>query len=388
MREADARSGRRLAGASRFKGAIEPIDSNGRLSVTAQDGGVAKDAPFPVRDHGDAAGRLIPWLTANHALVAADVALIACRIVHGGDRYREATLVQGAVLDDIERLDELAPLHNAASAAILRAMGTTELGGRPAVAVFDTAFHSTIPEVAYRYGIDWELAERHGIRRFGFHGTSHQYLALRYCELTATPLAQANIVSLHLGAGSSVTAIKNGKSIDTSMGFTPLEGLMMGTRSGDIDASIVGYLARKEGVSVAEVERWLNKRSGLLGVSGRSQDTRVLSQHAATDHRAQLALEMFAYRAKKYTGAYLAALGGASAIVFGGGIGENSPDVRRLICEGLEWFGLSLDPEKNARTIDAEGRITKEGSRLHAYVIPTQESLMIAHEAVRAFPNP
>jgi acetate kinase len=201
--------------------------------------------------------------------------------------------------------------------------------------------------------------------------------------MTGTPITKTNIITLHLGGGCSVAAIKNGESVDTSMGFTPLEGLVMGTRSGDIDPALVGFLARKENVSVEVVERWLNKESGLLGISGISQDMRILSQRANTDQRARLALEVFSYRAKKYVGAYLAAMGGAAAVVFGGGIGEHAPGIRQSVCEGLEWLGLELDPARNAALLGQEGCITPPGSRLHAYVIPTDEGLMMAHLALR-----
>jgi acetate kinase len=254
--------------------------------------------------------------------------------------------------------------------------------GMPLIAVFDTAFHRTIPDHARLYPIPWELTKRHGIQRYGFHGISHRYLMLRYAELTGTPLEQTRIITLHLEGGSSATAIVGGKSVDTSMGFTPLEGLMMGTRSGDIDPALTTFLARKENVSLVVVEEWLNKKSGLLGVSGRSQDTRELVRLQARHERSRLALDIFAYRVRKYIGAFLAAMGGASAIVFGGGIGENTPDVRRRICEGFDWFGLEFDPDRNLTIINSEGQITRDGSRLHAFVIPTEEGLMIAHEAL------
>jgi len=205
---------------------------------------------------------------------------------------------------------------------------------------------------------------------------------LRYSEITGTPVAQTNIVTLHLGGGCSAAAIKNGESVDTSMGFTPLEGLVMGTRSGDIDPALVGFLARKENVSVEVVERWLNTQSGLLGISGISQDVRILIERADTDQRARLALDVFCYRAKKYVGSYLAAMGGAAAVVFSGGIGEHAPTIRQSICEGLEWLGLELDPAQNADLVGREGRISRERSRLDAYVIPTDEGLMMAHLAL------
>jgi acetate kinase len=286
------------------------------------------------------------------------------------------------VLDQIEALDDLAPLHNAQSVAILRSCMATFGSLVPIVAVFDSAFHATLPEVAYRYPLEYDLAERHGIRRYGFHGISHKYLALRYSELRQIPLEQVNIITLHLGGGASATAIRGGKSVDTSMGFTPLEGLMMGTRCGDIDPSLVAYLARKESVGCDTVQHWLNKKSGLFGVSQVSQDTRVLAKTAGD--RSHLALAMFAYRVRKYIGAYVAAMGGATAVIFAAGIGENSPNVRGPICEGLECLGLDLDPKLNAETIDREGCITRAGSRIEAWVIPTEEELMMARDAISA----
>jgi acetate kinase len=307
------------------------------------------------------------------------VEMIVCRVVHGASLFREPTRVDADMLAKLEDTEDLAPLHNANSIAILRGCLNKSV---PVVAVFDTAFHTSLPEVAYRYAIDFELAERHGIRRYGFHGISHKYLTLRYAEMRGIALDQVNIVTLHLGGGCSACAIQKGKSVDTSMGFTPLEGLMMGTRSGDIDPSLVDFLVRKEGVNSASVEKLLNKSSGLLGVSGTSQDVRVLMKNQ--DRRSQLALEMFAYRISKYVGAYLAALNGADAVIFSGGIGENAAEVRAAVCERLRWFGLDFDSEQNAATVGREGCISRSQSRLKAFVIPTQESLMMAKDAAEA----
>jgi acetate kinase len=376
---ADPPSGDQVRGQEHLSGVLEPIGAQATFRVHEANGKVLRDERVPVKDHSDAAAQIF----ARMRWTRADFDRMALRVVQGGDRYREPVRIDDRVIADIEALDDLAPLHNASSVAVYRAFETALGDGVPAVAIFDSSFHRTIPPAAYTYAIPHELAAKHKIRRYGFHGISHHYLMLRYAEITGTPIAQTNIITLHLGGGCSATAIKNGESVDTSMGFTPLEGLVMGTRSGDIDPAVVGFLARKENVSADAVDGWLNTRSGLLGISGLSQDMRILTERAGTDEQARLALDVFCYRARKYVGAYLAAMGGAAAIVFGGGIGEHAPAIRRSICEGLEPLGLELDPAQNANMLGREGRISREGSRLHAYVIPTDEGLMMAHLALR-----
>jgi acetate kinase len=248
------------------------------------------------------------------------------------------------------------------------------------VAVFDTSFHHMLPDYATTYAIPFELALRHKIRRYGFHGIAHRYLTLRYAEITQMAEERVNIVTLHLGNGCSATAIRGGKSVDTSMGFTPLEGLVMGTRSGDLDPAVVGFLSKKERLAVAEVEALLNERSGLLGISGRSNDMRDLLERAPSDARSRLAVEIFCYRARKYLGAYLAVLGGAQAVIFSGGIGENSPEVRAKICEGMEWCGLRLDSELNGRIRGLEGEISTVDAKIRVFVIPADEEKLIAQD--------
>jgi acetate kinase len=254
------------------------------------------------------------------------------------------------------------------------------------VAVFDTAFHTTMPPAAYLYGIPYSLYRRRGIRRYGFHGTSHRYVAYRYRQRMGIPREEVNVITLHLGNGCSACAIRHGDSVDTSMGFTPLEGLLMGTRSGDLDPSIVEFLALEEGMQFAEIDSLLNKQSGLLGISGLTSDMRELlrEEEENQDRRAGLAIEVFCRRVRKYVGAYLAAMGGADAVIFTAGIGENSPEIRRRICSGLEWMGLELDPERNAVVRDGvTAEIGREGSRVRALVIPTDEELLIARDTVR-----
>ncbi|MBV9770519.1 MAG: acetate kinase [Bryobacterales bacterium] len=314
-----------------------------------------------------------------------DIHAVGHRIVHGGERFTDSVLITPEVLEGIEGCIDLAPLHNPTNLKGIAA--ATEVFGRetPQVAVFDTGFHSTLPEHAYLYAIPYHLYRRHGIRRYGFHGTSHRYVAHRYRRLRGLTLEQTNIITLHLGNGCSAAAIRSGRSVDTSMGMTPLEGLVMGSRSGDLDPTIVDVIATKEGLSIAQVETMLNTQSGLLGISGLTNDMRVLLEESSMheDHRVLAAIDVFCYRARKYIGAYLAAMGGADAVVFTGGIGENSPAIREQICTGLEWTGLRLDRELNHALAGKEGAITAEGSRLMSYVIPTDEELLIARDTVR-----
>jgi acetate kinase len=256
------------------------------------------------------------------------------------------------------------------------------------VAVFDTAFHRTMPEVARHYAIPADLADRHRIRRYGFHGIAHASLAHGYSAYTGQSLEQARIITVQLGNGCSVAAIAQGKSVETSMGFTPLEGLVMGTRSGDVDASLVGFLTDREKVEPAEVERWLNERSGLLGLSGRSNDMRELLRSAESgDDRAELAVDLFCYRVRKYLGGYLAVLGGADAIVFGGGIGENAPEVRKRICHNMEWCGIGLNADRNRAAVGlrpgSAAEISSDDSKLRVYVVAADEETWIAKETAR-----
>jgi len=253
------------------------------------------------------------------------------------------------------------------------------------VAVFDTAFHASLAPHAYLYAIPYHLYRRHRIRRYGFHGISHRYVSYRYRTLRQLEREQTNLVTLHLGNGCSAAAIRGGRSVDTSLGMTPLEGLVMGTRSGDIDPAIVSFIASKEGLSAQEVETVLNTQSGLLGISGLTNDMRALQQEADEfdDRRVKLAIDIFCHRARKYIGAFLASMGGADAIVFTGGIGENSPEIRAKICEGLEWAGIEIDPAKNCAKTPAEREIGKEGAKLGVWVIATDEELLIARDTVR-----
>jgi acetate kinase len=331
---------------------------------------------------------LVHWMdeseiTKNRA--AADIDAVGHRIVHGGELFADSTIITDTVLEGIEECIDLAPLHNPNNIKGILASRHVFGANIPQVAVFDTSFHHSIPEHAFLYAVPYHLYRRHHIRRFGFHGTSHRFVSERYRAMRGLTKEQTNVITLHLGNGCSAAAIKGGLSVDTSMGMTPLEGLVMGTRSGDIDPAIVNIIATKEGLSPHEVETLLNTQSGLLGISGLTNDMRVLYQELKDqdDRRVWLAIQMFCYRARKYVGAFLACMGGADAVVFTGGIGENSPEIRAQICEGLEWAGLKLDDNKNNQMAGCEGQISTNDSRLHAFVIPTDEELLIARDTVR-----
>jgi acetate kinase len=361
-------------------GIVDRLGGQASITLKLSDGASTSEENLDISNFKDAVRTIIERLGA----LAQNVEAVGHRVVHGADLFTSATVIDDAVLAKIESLNELAPLHNPAALSGVHAARKI-LHSLPMAAVFDTAFHHTIPETAATYAIPVDLSKRHRIRRYGFHGIAHQYSVLRYGELHALSRDDIDIVTLHLGNGSSACAVRGGKSVDTSMGFTPLEGLVMGTRSGDLDPAIVGYLAGKENVSPAEVERWLNERSGLLGLSGLSHDMRELMAVYDTNLHARLAVDVFCYRARKYLAAYLGILGTAGAVVFSGGIGENTPTVRQKICEGMEWCGLELEQEKNRCTVGVEGAISAPGARLRAYVIPSDEEAIIARETATLF---
>jgi acetate kinase len=371
------------------RGQIERI--GGEAIFTLRAGEIVARGSAPLRDLRAAVDYIVGWLASEESgpVIGAvgDIEAVGHRVVHGGERFQRSVRIDDAVLRGIEDMIDLAPLHNPHNlrgvAAARAALGTEV----PHVAVFDTAFHHTIPERAYLYAIPYNLYRRHKVRRYGFHGTSHRYIAYRWRELTGVARGDTRIITLHLGNGCSACAINHGDSVDTSMGFTPLEGLVMGTRSGDIDPAVLEYLGAKEGLSPTEVDNLLNKQSGLLGLSGLTNDMRELlaEAHENDDRRARLAIDIFCYRVRKYIGAYLATLGGADAIVFAGGIGENAPEIRAQICDELGWTGVQLDDAANARMINGtEGRVTTNDSRLAVWVIPTDEELLIARDTFRA----
>jgi acetate kinase len=371
------------------RGEVEGIGGEAIIHVRYRDQ-PAQTFTAPLRDVPSTLEYLVHYIASDRSAVpeigsTADIHAVGHRVVHGGEQFTQSARIDDKVLKGIEDCIDLAPLHNPNN--IKGILAAREIFGQkiPQVAVFDTAFHHTIPEQAYLYAIPYHLYRRHRIRRYGFHGTSHRYVAFRYRAIRNLTREQTNIITLHLGNGCSAAAIKGGASVDTSMGMTPLEGLVMGTRSGDLDPAIVNVIARKEGMSSPEVDTLLNTQSGLLGVSGLTNDMRELQAELKEhdDRRVRLAIEIFAYRARKYIGAFLAAMGGADAIVFTGGIGENSPDVRARICAGMEWAGLRLNADQNNQTVGREGQISADDSKLLVYAIPTDEELLIARDTVR-----
>lgn len=357
-----------------FSGAIEGIGTDQTTFSRMADKNVAYQEAVEAKDYSEATRRAFEVLEARP-----DV--IAHRVVHGGEHFTGAVLLDENAIAQIEALDDLAPLHNASAVDVMRTSRDVMGERTRMIAVFDTVFHRMIPKYARTYAIPPELAARHAIHRYGFHGISHEYMCHRYEEIAGMPLKNINLVTLHLESGCSACAVMRGVSVDTSMGFTPLEGLVMGMRSGDIDPAIVGYLERKEGWSSENVDRLLNTHSGLLALSGVSHDTRKLVPLIDSNERVRLAMEVFCYRIRKYVGAYMAAMNGADAIIFGGGIGEDTPLVRERVCEGFGWCGLRLDINRNRECINKEGRITKDGSGLHAYVVVVQEAISIAKQA-------
>jgi len=371
------------------RGAMERI--GGEAIVTVETGnGHRQKLTAPIKDISGGLDYLLRWLVSDQSGIAeirtlADIQAVGHRVVHGGEVFQESVLIDEKVLAGIEECIDLAPLHNPVNLRGIKAV--RDLIGRetPQVAVFDTAFHTTIPEHAYLYALPYHLYRRHKIRRYGFHGTSHRYVAYRYRRLKNLERDQTNVITMHLGNGCSCTAVRGGKSMDTSMGMTPLEGLVMGTRSGDLDPAILSLIAAKEGMSLHGVETMLLTQSGLLGVSGLTNDMRVLQEELKDhdDRRVRLAIEIFCFRARKYIGAMLASTGGSDAVIFTGGIGENSPDIRARICQGLEWAGIQLDADRNQQTRGKPAEISVEGSKLPVWVIPTDEELLIARDTVR-----
>lgn len=366
------------------KGLVERIGIEGSILTQKVEGRDKYIIQQPMKDHKDAIKLVLNALVDKVNGVINDMSEISAvghRVVHGGEKYANSVLIDDVVMKSLEECVKLAPLHNPPNIIGINACKEL-MPSTPMVAVFDTAFHQTMPEEAYMYALPYDYYTDYGIRKYGFHGTSHKYVASKAAEAMGKDIKDLNIITCHLGNGSSVTAIKGGVSIDTSMGFTPLEGLAMGTRSGNIDPAIVSFLVKELNVSVEEVSDILNKKSGVLGISGVSSDFRDIEDAAAEGNkRAQLALDLFNYKVKQYVGAYAATLGGVDCIVFTAGLGENSPETREAICHGLEFLGAKLDTAKNK----VRGKLTQintDDSKVCIFTIPTDEEMMIAKDTM------
>jgi acetate kinase len=354
------------------------IGATGLISFESAAGHRLHHEHFSV-SHADAVTLLLDWLKEEETPNTPALEAVGHRVVHGGNEFTKPTLIDKRLLQSLDKLRGLAPLHNGASLEVIQKCRSLLGEAVPMVATFDTTFHATLPEHARRYAIPEELTIKHQLWRYGFHGLAHRWMMERYAALRKSSIETAKLITLQLGSGCSAAAIRQGCSVETSMGLTPLEGLMMATRSGDVDASLPGLLAKHESVSSEEIENLLNKRSGLLGIHGGSADIReVLEGERHGDRRAALALEMFCHRIRKYVGAYLAVLNGADAIIFGGGIGENTPEIRARVCSNLSWCGVRLDPARNQHAVGKEALISSEDSRIMVYVIPVNEEMLIA----------
>lgn len=358
-------------------GAVERIDDRPTLHAQWGDS-PSQEATLSSPGHEMAAQAVLDWIGEGMSRGSGTPEVIAHRVVHGGPRYRDPVLIDDDVLGEVERAGVFAGLHNAPAVTVIRAVAERAKGATQ-VAVFDTGFFRDLPQRTARYAIPLDMADRHGLQRYGFHGIAHRYMADAVTNASGVAPEVLRLVTLQLGSGCSAAAIAGGRPIDTTMGATPLEGLMMATRSGDVDPALPVLMARFEDITPEEALERLNRRSGLLGVSGRSADLRdLLAARTAGDERAALAIEMFCYRIRKQIGAYFAALGGAHAIVFGGGIGEHQPDIRRWICEPLAWAGLTLDLTWNASPQGATARISADSSAIEAYVVRVDEQRGIA----------
>jgi acetate kinase len=355
------------------------------VAYKRRDGEPIKTSDY-ILEHDKAIDKCLALLTdPEHGVIAdrSEIDAVGHRVVHGGEKFATSVLIDETIVAQVRDCIELAPLHNPHN---LKGYNIARkfLPDKPHVAVFDTAFHQTMPPRAFMYGVPYVLYPRHGIRRYGFHGTSHRYLIFRLEKSHGRPREQFKAITIHLGNGCSMAAVDGGKSIDTSMGFTPLEGLLMGTRSGDLDPAIVMHVMSHEELSLHEVNTMLNKHSGLMGLSGLSNDMRELEAEAAKgNERAALSIDVFCYRLRKYIAAYAAALEGTDYIAFTAGIGENSAHVRAEACKGLEFMGVKIDPQRNAEMNGREGKISTDDSPVEVWAIPTDEELVIARDTVR-----
>ncbi len=367
-------------------GLVERIgESAGRVAHSST-GDTVENQPIVRRaaivDHRSAMQESVNQLTATQVIAGpGDIDAVGHRVVHGGETFHQPTLIDATVVDAVRATTPLAPLHNPANLMGIE-VAQELFPHAPQVAVFDTAFHQTMPAHAYHYALPWSYYEEMGVRRYGFHGTSHQYVAREAARLLGKPLSAANLISAHLGSGASICAIENGASVDTSMGMTPLGGLIMGTRGGNLDPGVLVHIARSKKISLEEINTMLQKESGLKGICGRNDMRDIHAAAREGEARSQLALDMFVYRCRQYIGAYFFQLGRVDALIFTAGVGENDPDVRRACCTRMEPFGLVLDPESNQHPAAHGGRISTSSSPVKAFVIPTNEELEIARQTM------
>lgn len=367
------------------KGLVERIGIEGSVLTHTPAGKDKVRLESEIPDHVDGIKKVLAALVdPNHGVIKSmdEIDAVGHRVVHGGEIFSESVVINDEVLAKIEGLSDMAPLHQPPNVAGIRACQKL-MPNTPQVAVFDTAFHQTMPPVAYMFGVKYEEYEKYGIRKYGFHGTSHRFVAARAAEMLGKDIADTKIITCHLGNGSSITAVDGGKSVDTSMGFTPLDGVLMGTRTGSIDPAVVPILMSKKGLDATAMDKYMNKECGVLGVSGVSSDFRDLEDAAAKGNdKAQLALDMFCYQVKRYIGAYAAAMGGVDAIVFTAGVGENDITTRAKVCAGLEFLGVKIDADRNnVRGKDTE--ISAADSKVKVFLIPTNEELVIARDTNR-----
>ena len=367
------------------KGLVERIGIEGSVLTHTPAGKDKVRLESAIPDHVDGIKKVLAALVdPNHGVIKSmdEIDAVGHRVVHGGEIFNESVVITDEVLKQIEDLSDMAPLHQPANVSGIRACQKL-MPNTPQVAVFDTAFHQTMPPVSYMFGVKYEEYKDYGIRKYGFHGTSHKYVSGVAAQLLGKDIKDTKIITCHLGNGSSITAVDGGKSVDTSMGFTPLDGVLMGTRTGSIDPAVVPVLMQKKGLDAAGVDKYMNKECGVLGVSGVSSDFRDLEDAAAKgNERAQLALDMFCYQVKRYVGAYAAAMGGVDAIVFTAGVGENDIHTRQQVCAGLEFLGVKLDADRN----NVRGKVTEisaADSKVKVFLIPTNEELAIAQDTLR-----
>jgi len=369
------------------KGVAEKVGMKGSFVKLEKEDGQKVRFEGEILDHQTGIEYILGIITSKkHGCIKSldEIDAVGHRVVNGGEKFNSSVLITDEVQAEVEKYVDLAPLHNPANLKGIYAIKLL-MPGKPQVGVFDTAFHQTLPMHAFMYAIPYSLYKKYGIRKYGYHGTSHYYISKRACEILDVDIKTQRIITVHLGNGASMAAVKFGQSVDTSMGFTPIEGLIMGTRSGDLDIGVVTYIMDKEEIGISQVGTLANKQSGMLGITGISSDMREIEDAALIhkDKRAMLGLDMYHYRVKKYIGSYAAAMGGVDIVVFAGGIGENGPETREEICKDLEFLGIELDLEKNNGLRSKEAIISRKGTKVTVMVVPTNEELVIAEDTAR-----